>query len=85
VDTGFHITSLDASALSSQRLTLRFENPTGTTNHLVLCVDDLAKPASAWTPLHILNAGDESGPIRWLEVELPAGAVGNLFLRVQKP
>jgi hypothetical protein len=85
VDTGFRITLLDASALNSRRLTLRFENPTGATNHSVLCVDDLTKPAGAWTTLNILSATDESNQVRWLEVELTGSAPGNLFLRVQKP
>jgi hypothetical protein len=85
VDTGFRITSLDASALSSQRLTLRFENSTGATNHTVLCADDMAKPASEWTPLNILNAADEPNQVRRLDVELPGGAAGTLFLRVHKP
>jgi hypothetical protein len=85
VEAGFRILSLDASALTSQRLTLRFENPSGATNHLVLCVDDLAKPASAWTTLNILSAADEPGQARRLVVELPSGAPGNLFLRLRKP
>ncbi len=85
VDAGFRVLSLDASALNSQRLTLRFENPSGATNHIVLCVDDLAKPASAWTALNLLNAIDEPDQVRRLEVELPDGVRGNLFLRVQKP
>jgi len=50
-----------------------------------VCVDDLAKPASAWTPLNQLNAVDEPGQSRRLEVELPGGVRGRLFLRVQKP
>jgi hypothetical protein len=85
VDAGFRILSLDASGLNSQRLTLRFENPSGATNHVVLCVDDLAKPAGAWTTLNQLNAADESNQARRLEVELPSGVQGSLFLRVQKP
>jgi hypothetical protein len=85
VDAGFRILSLDASALNIQRLTLRFENPSGATNHIVLCVDDLAKPASAWTTLNLLNAVDEPDQVRRLDVELPGGVRGNLFLRVQKP
>jgi hypothetical protein len=85
VDAGFRILSLDPSALSNQRLTLRFENPSRATNHIVLWVDDLSKPAGAWTTLNVLNAVDEPDQARRLEVELPGGVPGNLFLRVQKP
>jgi hypothetical protein len=85
VDTGFRIVSLDTSALNSQQLTIRFENPTGATNHTVLCVDDLAKPASAWSAMTILNAADEPNQIRRLDVALPNNPAGNLFLRVAKP
>jgi hypothetical protein len=85
VDAGFRILSLDPSALNNQRLTLRFENPSRATNHIVLWVDDLSKPASAWTTLNVLNAVDEPDQARRLEVELPGGVQGNLFLRVQGP
>jgi len=47
VDAGFHILSLDASALNSQQLTVRFENPSGSTNHIVFGTDDVSKPMSA--------------------------------------
>ncbi|PYK99825.1 MAG: hypothetical protein DME19_07265, partial [Verrucomicrobia bacterium] len=87
VDAGFRVLSLDATALTSRRLTVRFENPSGATNHTVLCVDDLAKPASAWTTLNILGAADEPNQVRRLEVGLPSGVPGNgnLFLRIQRP
>jgi len=85
VDAGFRITSLDASALGNSRLTVRFENPTAATNHAVLWVDDVAKPASAWSALTILNAADETNQIRRLEVALPGNGAGHLFLRVEKP
>ncbi|PYI89319.1 MAG: hypothetical protein DME26_01485, partial [Verrucomicrobia bacterium] len=84
VNTGFRIMSLDSSALGSGRLTLRCENPSGATAHTVLCVDDLAKPASAWTVLRILNAVDEANHLRQLEVELPADLTGRCFVRVRQ-
>ena len=85
VDAGFRITSLDGLALNGHRLTLWFENPTGATNHIVRCIDDLTKPAGAWTALTILSAADEPNQARRLEVELPSSAPGNLFLRVLRP
>ena len=84
VDTGFRILSLDASALNSGRLTLRFENLTGNTNQTVFCSPDLTAPAGTWTAATILNAADETTQIRRLEVQLPPGIAGRCFLSVRQ-
>lgn len=84
VDAGFRITGVDASGLGSGRLTLRFENPTASTNHVVLFTDDLARPASSWLPLSLLGFGDEANQVRRVEVELPVPGAGRGFLRVQR-
>jgi hypothetical protein len=84
VETGFRIISLDGSALSARRLTIRFENPTGATNHLVEFVQSLVPP-SGWSPLTILTTADEPNQTRRVDVEVPEPVSGYLFLRVQSP
>jgi hypothetical protein len=84
VDTGFRILSLDASALNTGRLTLRFENLAGNANHTVLGSQDLAAPLGTWTAATILDAADESTQVRRLEVQLPPGIVGRCFLSVKQ-
>ena len=84
VDTGFHITSIDASQLGADRLTLRFENPTASTNHVVFYSDSLATPLSGWIPLNVLNPVDESNQIRRVEVQMPPGLTNRCFIRVQR-
>ena len=84
VDTGFRILSLDATALNSGRLTLRFENLTGNTHHTVFCSQDLAAPLGTWSAATILNAADESAQVRRLEVQLPPGIAGRCFLSVRQ-
>jgi len=46
---------------------------------------ELQKPMNAWTPLEVLSVADEPNLVRRLEVELPVGVAGSLFLRVQHP
>jgi len=84
VDTTFRILSLDASALSARRLTLRLDNPNGYTNYSVLCSENPAAPASTWTTATIANATDEPNQVRRLEVELPVIITGRCFLKVRR-
>ena len=83
VDAGFRIVSLDASALGSRRLTLRFENPAGHTNQTVVCAENLSAPLPSWTPAPLVSAANESNQLRRLEVELPVGLTNRCFLRVR--
>jgi hypothetical protein len=84
VETGFRILSLDASASNNRRLTIRFENRTGSTNHTVVCSDNLSAPLNLWTPLTVVAAADEPNQVRRLEMNLPTGIAGRCFVRVRQ-
>ena len=83
VDTTFRILSLDVSALGSERLVARVENPTSSTNFTVLASDDLVRPLNQWTALTIVSSSDEPNQIRRIEFQVPPGA-GRLFIRLQR-
>jgi len=84
VDTSFRILSLDLAWLASGRLTLRFENPSGSTTHTVLFSESPTAPRDAWVPATIMDAGDEPNQIRRLEVELPFDPSERCFLTVRQ-
>jgi hypothetical protein len=84
VDTGFHILSLDTSSIATGFLTARVENPTGSTNHVVLSSGDASQPLAKWTQLPVISASDESGQVRVLRVQVPTNPPGQLFLRIQR-
>ena len=84
VDPGFHILSLDSSSLAVGRLTLRVENPTGSTNHIVLMSPDASQLMAQWTTLPVVSAYDDPGQVRVLQVQLPSGPAPQLYLRVQR-
>ena len=85
VESSFRILSVDASALANRSLTLRFDNPAGATTHRVEATDSLLSPSTPWLPLTILDAGDEAGGIRRVEVELTPQLHTYRFFRVVLP
>jgi hypothetical protein len=83
VDSGFRIVSFDSSALGSRRLTLRFENPFGSINHVV-CSEILSAPLDSWETAILVSASKEINQMRRLNVDLPAGITCACFLRVRR-
>jgi hypothetical protein len=83
VQTGFKILSLDASSLSTGRLSLRVQNPTGATNHVVLSSADATLPINQWSVIPVLTGADETNQVRRLDFQMPGTPTRRLFLRVQ--
>ncbi|HZR20413.1 MAG TPA: hypothetical protein VFE51_24235 [Verrucomicrobiae bacterium] len=84
VDPSFHILSLDTSSLATGTLTARVENPSGSTNHVVLFSSDPSSPLAQWSSLRILSAQDEASQVRAFQVQLPRNRPSQIFLRVQR-
>ena len=79
------IVRLDAAELPSRRLTIRFENPGGHTNHIVYCTDDVNRSMNAWTPVTVLSGANEPDLMRRLEIDLPGQFTSQCFVRIAEP
>jgi len=77
------VVHVDATDVSSERLTLRFRDDSADANHAVLASTTLGASA-VWLPCTLLDYVEEPNHIRRLEVQLPSGA-DQFFLRVEKP
>jgi hypothetical protein len=79
------IVRVDRTQLSPRQLTIRFENPSGRTNQIVYCTDDITRPMNAWTSLRVSSAADEPDLIRRLEVDLPGQFGSQWFVLIAEP
>ena len=79
------IVQLNTAEPPSRRLTIRFENPSGQTNHIVYCADDVSRPMNAWTPVTVLSGANESDLMRRLEIDLPGQFTSQCFVRIAEP
>ncbi len=82
---GPRILSVDASQRHEHRVTVRIQDTAETTEHIILCSDNLANPVASWMPATTIGSAVETGQVRRLELRLPDRFDQQCFLLVRRP